>query len=274
MKHKLTSIQKEMTTGLLLGDAWLERSSGSNTRLGLQVKRRDAVFFNHVRANLSGWLLNENANVLSRNPNNPDQMLPQLRLRTIYSPEFTPFYSNFYAPYKGNPNKRLIPSVSWLNQNFTGLSLAYLILCDGSRKSKQTCGYEIHLQDHGFESCVRLCLLLHEKFEIIAWPTYDYHADFDKGYWIVYIASQSYRTWEPLVADEIRACGLYDQKMPLPRVTSRPTAAQPRVFQELLRLFANNIELRDNLSYEAPENLIGEYREIQRLIFEKIICCR
>lgn len=261
--------------GILLGDAWIEVSSPtSNARLGFSFTIKTELLFDMIHFTFKKWITSPSRirsrivpdskyTKASKQPN------PQKTVRTVYDKIFVPIHRMFYI-LEGNSWRKVIPSVPVLTNLFTPLAFAYLLLCDGSRKSKQTYGYKIHLQGLGFEGVARICIVLYEKWGIKAWPTLDNAKKKGVNYWIVYIASSSFPIWGPMVETEIKEVGMFDQKMPLIQgkapIESRITREAHRIFMEN---FSNNELIRNDTCYKLSPLVLNEYHVLIKELRKK-----
>ena len=172
-KKELNKQQSQVFVGLILSDAWLERSSPtSNARFGIQLTTKTPAFFERCLTVFSEWI-SESPRIVNKSYEGGTAHT-QNTVKTFFHPVFTELYKHYYALINGSYIK-VVPKVSYLKEVLTGEGLTFLLLGDGSRKSNKTRGYEIHTQGQGFEGAVRLCLALYELFDIKAWPTFDNH---------------------------------------------------------------------------------------------------
>lgn len=267
---KLTKKQQSVFVGLLLSDGYLTRSSSTGeTRFGFELTAKTKPFFDFCYVCFKDFITEQPREVMRGYKDGPKT--PQWVVRTRYLPVFTQFYNLFYTPEIDQDGKtkwvHMFPPVSFLKENLNNVSLAVLLLGDGSRKGMDNRGYEIHSQGNGFESSVRLCLALYEVFGIQSWPTWDAHNHKKRGlaYWNIYISSASFQIWAPKVESTFRQCEMYEAKMPnKPKRPFNKNTRSNKVFAEFYQLFGTNREVRENISYKLPQAVIDQWRNIQK----------
>jgi hypothetical protein len=278
----LTNDQRSVLVGLNLSDSHLERSSPtSGTRLCVQFTVGTPGLFKYCFDMFSSFL---SENELKKNKSifvdcmGDNKQHEQLLFRTRFNDIFTPFHEAFYIMRNG-VSLKVFPTVTFLLKYLNDTALAVLLMCDGSRKGINNFGYEIHCQGNGFESAVRLCLALYEKFGLECWPTLDNYPQKGVSYWNIYISAASFNDWAPRVQNLMDQCGMTDQKMPtlsktLPKqktiqtntgVTTSRIRNYSNKFNQFLTLFQNNMDIRENIQYQASQDLLDQWREIQKL---------
>lgn len=213
---KLSNEQHEVLIGLLLSDAYLEKSSQtSNARFCLQLTVKTQAFFNYCYDLFKSHIREKKKIVAKRFAGGPPK--DQNQMRTVYNPVFTDYHNLFYITKTLNgadKTVKVFPTVSYLVENLSDKGLAMLLMGDGSRKGIRNRGYEIHTQGHDFASVARLCLALYEKFDIESWPTLDRHNK--RTYWVVYISANSFENWRERVTPLFKECGMVEAKLPKP----------------------------------------------------------
>jgi|NOAtaT_7_FD_contig_31_3750722_length_1261_multi_6_in_0_out_0_1 hypothetical protein len=258
-KKQLTADQKAILVGGLLGDCWIELQVGAkNARIGLQLATKDSGYFIEWCQTFSDWL-EDKAKITVMKAYETGEYKPQLTARTLSHPEFT----SLFEVFRPGGVQKLVPSVSWLQTQFTELSFAQLFMQDGSRHGiKAAPGFDIHTQGFTFESSARLCFLLHEKFGVDAWLTRDIKLDATtkevrKVYWNIYISSDSYAKVVTLLQTNMNQDMVARKFHPVP-IGERPRNPKNKVgiFNEM---FAANVNLREDIYYALPEELIQEY---------------
>lgn len=257
---KLTAQQLAMLVGSLLGDGWIELQKGAkNARVGLQLSTKDKTYFRQWCEVFEEWLEEKSKDTVFKayQTGNPKE---QLTARTLSHPEFT----ELHGVFRPNNVKKLVPSLSWLNAQFTEVSFVQLFMQDGSRHGlKAASGFDIHTQGFTFESTARLCILLIEKFKIDAWPTRDIKRDPNTGlvshvFWNIYISSDSYSNVVQLLQN-------YGSDPDMAARKVHPAAVAPRARNNnnkvglFYNMFSSNTQLREDVYYSLPESSILNY---------------
>lgn len=103
---------------------------------------------------------------MSKNPSNPGERLVQYQLRTARHPEFLELFNACGSVTKD----KKVPVLSFLQQYVTRVCLAWMLMFDGSCKSKSSKGMEIHLQNVDYGSLIRLCVCLYQNLGIKCYP--------------------------------------------------------------------------------------------------------
>lgn len=209
-KRKLTPEQHELVLGTVLTDAWIEQQKGGvNARYGIQLTVNNMSFVEDIYKKLDGFVIDPPKVVLKTPPRSTKQF-EQMLIRTHNHPEFTEYRKTFY------PNgKKVVPAVSYLLPRLTYQSLAYILSCDGSIKSSQNKGMEVHLQAFSEQSVGRLCIALREKLQITCKPSREKGRTSEGYQWVLYICGEShdilYEKVRPLMVESMQ------YKIPTPR---------------------------------------------------------
>lgn len=166
---KLTPPQKSILIGTLLGDGSISKPATANQNAKIRLTPSTVN-----RQLIEAWLkmfqtfINAPPRSATRESPSSNNMVTTLNITTRTHPELTRLIPEF----GGAGKEKTVPKVSFLKENLDWEGLAYLVMQDGSRKSEQSKGVEIHCQGfEGFAPTARLCLALYEKFGIMASPT-------------------------------------------------------------------------------------------------------
>jgi hypothetical protein len=279
-RQEFTPLQHQAAVGLLISDGWLERSSKtSNARLGFSFTVKTPKLFNNLfelfeefgnerekpRPKTVG--VNDKVDIIE-NLDNMDNIVKkeyyQQQHRTGFREVFTKLWKHFYVRI-GDRNKHVIPRVSFLNENLGDDALGYIFACDGSRKGKYNRGFEIHCQGSGFEGACRLAIALYENFGIKAYPAFDNYQKKGVSYWVVYIPAASFNNWAPRVRNVLKETGQFNVKMPnAPKTPPRQKSKGTETHAHFIRIFQHNSQLRENLTYKVSEEVMNNYKSIQR----------
>lgn len=195
-KKPLTDRQKWIAFATILTDGWIELQKGAvNARLGFQQSVKNSELFN--------WWNSEFKDIITEPVRNKMQiallagskgkLFLQYSVRTRSHPDLTSLF-NLFRPGK---HKKLIPRVSELLPFLTYESLAVMLMQDGSVKSKDSKGMELHTMCFSFESVARLCIGLKEKLHILCHPTKEVRNG--KETWTLYISGESHDILEQQV---------------------------------------------------------------------------
>ena len=179
---ELTSIQRDIIVGLILGDGHLETQNNGRT---YKLKIEHSVF----QKEYLYWLYKEFQNWV--------RMTPKLRLKnnkpfsyhfSTYSHELLGYYGNqFY-----NNKKKIIPDI--IEELLTPLSLAIWFMDDGSLKSKRHNTYIIHTLGYKREELEKIQTVLSQKFGIET----KLHKQKEK-YLRLYVISESAKDFKEIV---------------------------------------------------------------------------
>lgn len=185
-KLRLTPRQREILTGLLLGDGHLETQNNGKTyrlKIGHGATQKKYVY----------WLFDEFREWIR--PDMPYRKVSQGRVSygfTTYSHGAFRFYGHqFYS--KGS---KTIPRI--LHRLLTPLSLAVWFMDDGSRKSMRHKTFILHTLGYPKADLERLKKIIQEKYNLeIA-----LHSQ-KRGYWRIYLPSVSAVRFKNLIEPNI-----------------------------------------------------------------------
>jgi len=138
---ELSSIQREVLVGLLLGDACLEtQNSGRTYRLKIEQCARQQAYIEHLYTLFREWVLTPPAARSKRASNG--SVTTNLAFQTVSHSAFRFYAQQFYAD-----GRKHVPELvhHWL----TSRGLSYWFMDDGSLKSSQSKG--VILNTHCFE---------------------------------------------------------------------------------------------------------------------------
>ena len=160
---ELTQQQKDWALGLILSDGWVK---GQWLYLAQSTKNLALV---EATKRVFGVIATDSADHF-----NPEGELDSEVVRLGPLPEFAELGRMFYPFGKWNPDKKtfypvggkIMPPTSWLNNHLNEESLAVWIMGDGSIKSKESKGIEIHTQGLPIESAARGAISIFEKTNI------------------------------------------------------------------------------------------------------------
>lgn len=175
---QLTDEQEDVLFGTILTDAWLEMQKGAkNARYGISISDTSQEFVMHLFKIWTNFVpipktrTHGPVEVWKTPPKSTTRFLQWVtRRRTGSHPAFTKAYDIFY-PEKNQKRQKTVPAVSYLKTKLSYRALAYMIMCDGSIKSSQNKGIEIHLQAFSEEAIGRLCIALKEVLNITCKPS-------------------------------------------------------------------------------------------------------
>lgn len=210
----LTEQQISIAVATLLGDGWIEqRPKEVRPRIGLQLKAESLDLITYWIEVMDEYIGRKEPDVKKANKGSYSQK-DQWQKRTGAHDEF----HQFRIAFGGVGRAKTIPKVSYLVETLTAEGLAFLIMLDGSVKSKESKGMEIHTQGFkGFEPTARLAVALYKKFGIKASVT---RSDTEQGtgarQYHLYISGHSL----PIIRKEILPHMLpaYTYKIPTPHV--------------------------------------------------------
>ncbi len=156
LKLSISSRQKQIIVGKLLGDGHLETTNGITYRLKFE--------HSYVQKEYVDWLYAELRNLASSEP--------KIKLQAINNKVYHKYWFNspyspslrFYAAQFYRGKIKIVPKLikRWL----TPLALAVWYMDDGSIKSKECRGRLIHTQSFKDEDLKLLQEVLREKFQI------------------------------------------------------------------------------------------------------------
>ena len=138
---ELSSLQREVLVGLLLGDACLETQNGGRTyRLKIEQCARQQAYIDHLYSLFHEWVLTPPGARLKRASNG--SVTTNFAFQTVSHPALRFYAQQFYAD-----GRKRVPGLvhHWL----TPRGLSYWFMDDGSLKSSQSKG--VILNTHCFE---------------------------------------------------------------------------------------------------------------------------
>lgn len=199
-KKKLTTLQKEVLVGILLGDAHLEtQNNGRTYRLKIEqsVEHKDYVF--HLYGLFKEFCSKDEEKGPRFYKNGPKH---NVSFATLADPVF-----NFYGKLFYKDKKKVIPKI--LKKLLTSKGFAYLYMDDGSMKSKDSKGVNLNLYNFSNSELDFLCIILKEKFSIDCWRTKDRSSS------RIYVSGKSYEKLREVIYSDLLPCFHY--KFPLER---------------------------------------------------------
>ena len=151
----LTAEQHEMLTGMLLGDAHLERRASGTVRLKVEhgVQQNDYATWKYQR--FQQWVLTPPQRKSKRHT--LGSISENVWFNTIAHPQFCEWYALFYEE-----GRKAIPK----NLTLTPLALAVWFMDDGSRKSRECRGLYLNVQCFTQAEVERLQVCLKRDFQI------------------------------------------------------------------------------------------------------------
>jgi hypothetical protein len=154
---KLTDHQREILTGILLGDAHLEtQNKGRTYRLKIEQSVKHFDYVNHLYEVFKDWV---NTPPKERTVKRSSSISTNIRFSTL-SHESLRFYAHqFYGAGPKSVSKQIH---KWL----TPRGLAYWYMDDGSRKSNQSKGVIFNTQGFGQVDVELLSRILLENFNL------------------------------------------------------------------------------------------------------------
>jgi len=159
----LTSRQREILVGLLLGDGHVEQSP-STPRARLKVEQRVSVreYVEWLYANFQDWV-HRDIRTRTKFLKTTGRSYHYCEFTTYAHEELLPYRQLFY-PH----GKKVIPAE--IESLLSPLGLAVWFMDDGSIKSHECRGRIINTHSFSQEEVERLCLVLERKFQLQAWP--------------------------------------------------------------------------------------------------------
>lgn len=207
LKHELalTAEQKEVLTGLLLGDGCLEtQNKGHTYRLKIEQSKAHRAYVEHLYNLFGDWVLTPPRikKVVSKN-----HLSENLTFQTISHSAF-----RFYAHQFYRDGKKQVPKLihRWLSPRV----IAYWFMDDGSIKSKESKGVIFNTHSFHRADIERLIQVLQTSFGLQAWIRNQ------KDGCQIYVSGGSYEKFIELIAAYIIPEMQY--KIPLPRRTQLP----------------------------------------------------
>lgn len=204
-KLKLTSDQKEILVGLLLGDAHLETQNGGKTyRLKIEYSAKNSEYCQHIYDIFKDMVLTP----------------PRLKVKEREGEQTTNISFStlslgslrFYAQQFYDGRKKILPK--GIKKLLSERNLAYWFMDDGSIKSKESKGVILNTQGFTAYEVNKLALILKEKFNLDAWKRKQ------KDGFQIYISGYSYEKFLEIVDKWIIPSMRY--KIPTKRRTQLP----------------------------------------------------
>lgn len=202
---KLSQLQRESLTGLLLGDAHLEtQNKGRTYRLKLEQSERHQAYLNHLYDLFRAWVLTP-----------PQRKLVMSKGHESYNWSFQTVSHGafrFYAHQFYDGPRKQVPKL--IHRWLTPRALTYWFMDDGSIKSHESKGIILNTQGFALTEVERLCQVLEVSFGLQAKPRSQ------RSGFQIYLSGHSYETFaalvEPYLLDEMR------YKLPPARRTELP----------------------------------------------------
>lgn len=191
---RLSSEQREVLVGLLLGDAHLETQNGGRTyRLKIEQSEAHRAYVDHLYHLFEPWVLT---------PPQPKQVVSQAHVstnwwfQTVSHPAF-----RFYAQQFYQQGRKRVPRLihRWLKPR----GLAYWFMDDGSLKWRKSRAIVLNTQGFDLSDVNRLIHVLQEQFALEAFPRRQ-----TEGYQIV-IPGRSLERWVALIGPYVLPEMLY-----------------------------------------------------------------
>jgi hypothetical protein len=202
---KLSTIQREILVGILLGDATLEsQNRGRTYRLKIEQSVRHHAYVMHLYKIFQEWVLTAPKEKRRRRNGKPTN---SVAFSTVSHAAFRFYGHQFYRD-----QKKCVPRLvhRWL----TPRALSYWYMDDGSIKSKESKGMILNTQGFPRSEVDRLCEALSTVHQLQVTPRRQ------KDGWQIYVSGQSYDTMAGLIEPHLVATMRY--KMPPPRRTPLP----------------------------------------------------
>jgi|JI71714B2RNA_FD_contig_81_933403_length_2544_multi_3_loop_2 hypothetical protein len=168
--YVLTPHQVGLITAFLLTDGWLSMGpTYRNPSIGLQLAKRSysliEKFVTELQEVVTGTPLPREREAFSSG----EKTFIQYQIRTVSHPQM----HQFVKAFGGHGKNKTVPAVSYLMEVLNWETLAVIFMCDGSRKSAEGRGMELHFQGFkGYKPLGRFCIALYQKFGIKAFPSY------------------------------------------------------------------------------------------------------
>lgn len=160
---KLNDLQREVLVGLLLGDGHIEQPYATpRARLKVEQRAEMRTYVEWLYDIFQNWIRGAIAS-RTHSLKTTGKSYEYLGFTTFGHKEFMPYRQLFY------PNgKKVIPNN--LEDLLTPLGLSVWFMDDGSVKSHQSKGRILNTHSFSLEEVKQLCVILHEKFYLDAWP--------------------------------------------------------------------------------------------------------
>lgn len=205
MEKKLTSEQKEVLFGILLGDAHLEtQTKGLSFRLKLEQSLQHQAYLHHLYTIFKNYVLTPPKQRIVNYANGKHSI--NIRFSTVSSIKFRFFGKQFYKN-----NKKVVPKL--IHRWLTPRAFAYWFMDDGSMKSIESKGVLLNTQGFAYAQIMQLCKALQTNFNLSCWPRKQENNSYQ-----IYISGKSYECLRNVIYEFIIPEMRY--KFPLPRKQS------------------------------------------------------
>lgn len=207
----LTPRQREISVGVMVGDASLQAQRNGNFRLKFQMTARNASYANLLRQEFGEvWIPSEPHEIIRPNSN-------MLGFQTIGHQELVTLADLFLdkvpsTSLGSKPTYRKIVRPNLITNHLTARGLAFWFMDDGGKAdytSNQGKGIVLNTQGFDKESVKMMCDELNNKFNLKCWVKPN------KGKHVICISGKSFEDFEklvdPFLIDSMRS------KMPTPR---------------------------------------------------------
>ena len=186
----LPNSERSIVFATVMSDGWIEKGKNSrNARLGFQQSLVNRNYFNSWCNSLADWIT-ENPRVVWRTPPGSTQRFQQISVRTIHHPQFTFFYNEFRP--NNDSRRKIIPRYHFLIECLNYEAFAHILMQDGSLKSDESKGMEIHYQSYTKTELIRLCIAIYNKLNIKATVSSYNSGESGKQQYTIYISGDSY----------------------------------------------------------------------------------
>ena len=205
---KLTPRQREISIGVMLGDASLQKVNENDYRLKFQTGEKREAYAQHLYKEFDSFCLS-NPQCFTRKPNANGNVVHGWSLQTFGHSDFQSLKELFIDPDTGI---KVIPP-DLVENHLTSTGLAYWFMDDGSKMDHgPNQGKGIHLHTQGFQESEvdSLCAGLKQKFQLDCWRGQN------KGKPIIVISGKSYDKFLELVKPDLIPSML--EKLPSGRV--------------------------------------------------------
>jgi hypothetical protein len=187
----LTESQRSIVFATVMSDGWIEKGKNNiNARLGFQQSLVNRNYFDSWRNSLTDWITGD-SKIVYRTPPGSTQKFGQISVRTIHHPQFTFFYDEF-RPGNDSRKRKIIPRYDFLIEYLNYEAFAHILMQDGSSKSDESKGMEIHYQSYTKTELIRLCIAIYNKLKIKATVSSYNSGESDKKQYTIYISGDSY----------------------------------------------------------------------------------
>jgi len=184
LKHALSTGQKDILIGSLLGDGHLETfNHGKTYRYIVVQSSKKHVYFQFLYDQFKPFITTP---VYKRVYQTQKGESSTLRFITQFSPVFSPYGKMFY-----NEKIKRVPES--IEEILTPQALAIWFMDDGSVKSSQSKGVYLNTQSFSAKDIDKLCQVLAQKFQITAWKRPD------SGSYRIYVSGKSYEKLGELI---------------------------------------------------------------------------